>query len=272
MDAKDHYDALDVPTKRARAAGPAAALKRAHNAFKEELIREFATGAGFLVDIGCGRGGDIAKWDRVGVRNALGLDVSDAQIDEANRRARESGLPAYSFEACSASLDELDDIPDGCVDVVATMFSLNYFFGSEESAATIFGKIARILRPGGTLVGVYVDGDEIEKLSKSGQKISESGSYELETTWDSNESVGDGFGKAYKLLVRDTVMDGTAFGGSAPVEHVARASEILRLAASVGLKPVRAGFGKPSAKNVRDAGYRKVVSLTRSFAFEKSCP
>lgn len=267
MDVASHYDSLGVPSKKARSQGPAAGLKRVHNAFKEDMILDFARGSGFLVDLGCGRGGDMNKWARAGVRNAIGMDVSEAQVEEANRRAIESGLMSYSFESCSSSLAELDDIPDGCADAVTSMFSLNYFFGSEESASRVFERASRLLRPGGRFFGVYVDGDAVCTLARRGPTISNA--YELEPSWDDFEAGRSEYGDGYKLLVKDTVMDGSSVGGSAPVEYVTRSSEICRLAAKAGLRVARGGFREPCAKSIRDPGYRVVASLTRSFAFEK---
>lgn len=266
-DAASHYDSLSVQTKRERARGPAAALKRVHNAFKEDLLADFAPCAGFLVDVGCGRGGDIWKWSRIGVRNAIGFDVSESQIDEASRRSYDAGFATYAFEQCSASLDELDDVPDGCADVATSMFSLNYFFGSEESALGVFRRAARILRLGGRFVGVYAEGDKVADLVRVGPKTTSA--YEIEASWDELSDASPGIGDGYKLLVRDTVMDGTSVGGGAPVEYVTRAADVCRMAKAVGLRPIPEGFRMPRSSDVRDPDYRRIASLTRSFAFEK---
>lgn len=53
---------------RARAAGPGAPLKRFHNDIKRKLISRFARDAGCLLDLACGRGGDIWKWIDAGAR------------------------------------------------------------------------------------------------------------------------------------------------------------------------------------------------------------
>jgi mRNA (guanine-N7-)-methyltransferase len=61
--------------------------KRYANAVKRQLIISYARGANCLVDVGCGRGGDISKWRDACVKNVVATDLSAAQLEEA--RARE---------------------------------------------------------------------------------------------------------------------------------------------------------------------------------------
>jgi len=75
---------------RERAAGEALPLKRYHNAIKRALIDTFASGAPRLLDLACGRGGDIHKWHAAGVAYALGIDLSPGEIEEARKRFEES--------------------------------------------------------------------------------------------------------------------------------------------------------------------------------------
>ena len=47
--------------------------------------------AGSLLDLGCGRGGDLSKWREAEVQRVLGMDLSADQLEDARRRAKDGG-------------------------------------------------------------------------------------------------------------------------------------------------------------------------------------
>ena len=72
---------------RSRAEGAALPLKQYHNSIKRELINAFSGGPGAsLLDLACGRGGDIWKWMDAGLSYVLGVDLSPGEVAEAARR------------------------------------------------------------------------------------------------------------------------------------------------------------------------------------------
>ena len=56
---------------------------------KRELINRYSRGARRLLDLACGRGGDLLKWADADVQEVVGVDLSPKEIEEANRRYRE---------------------------------------------------------------------------------------------------------------------------------------------------------------------------------------
>lgn len=56
---------------------------------KRALIEAYAPPGGRLLDLGCGRGGDIDKWWRAGVKEVVGVDLSDKELEEARKRVGE---------------------------------------------------------------------------------------------------------------------------------------------------------------------------------------
>ena len=218
MDSRRHYDALRVARPRDRARGPALELKRFNNGWKRAIILAHARGAEVLVDIGCGRGGDLFKWQAAGVRRVRGLDSSRAQVNEARRRARNAGVSdRFTFDvACS-----LEGIEDASADVVTAMFSLNYVFGDDGSASDLLGGVARVLRPGGRFVGIFTDGDRV-----------------LATGPVANDTFALRFleDSTYSMYIEDTVMAGA--GRTAPAEHIVLRDRLERVAAQHGLRPL----------------------------------
>jgi 2-polyprenyl-3-methyl-5-hydroxy-6-metoxy-1,4-benzoquinol methylase len=90
---KRHYDAhakTPVGSRkdalRQRQQGPAIQLKKFHNDVKRELINTYSRGSRRLLDLACGRGGDLNKWADADIREVVGVDLSPKEIDEAKRR------------------------------------------------------------------------------------------------------------------------------------------------------------------------------------------
>lgn len=69
--------------------GPAIQLKKFHNDVKRQLINAYAGGAARVLDLACGRGGDIHKWVDARISHVVGVDLSPKEIDEAKRRFSE---------------------------------------------------------------------------------------------------------------------------------------------------------------------------------------
>ena len=135
----------------ARDAGALIAYKRHANAVKRRMIEEYAGGAELLVDMGCGRGGDINKWREARVRRVMALDLSAAQLDEARRReGQDPSRQATDICWVHASMMQPDllatlqplmhamgggDAADG----VSLQFAMQYAFESEAKASSLLG-------------------------------------------------------------------------------------------------------------------------------------
>jgi len=95
-----------------------------------------------LVDLGCGRGGDVARGaGRVGPGgSATGVDGSDRMVAAAalalaghlNARVVKSDLGAVA-------------LPDRCADVIVSNCAINH----APDKATVYREVHRLLRPGG---------------------------------------------------------------------------------------------------------------------------
>ena len=229
--ASDHYDAKARPGMSARqaiaerAAGPSAAIKRYHNDVKRRLIDIFATGAPRYLDVACGRGGDIFKWIGAHVRFVRGIDVSPREIDEARSRFA-AVRPRPRTTDCVFEV-----VPDAArwsspdneaYDVVACMFAIHYFFGTEDHARSFFATVSASLEVGGVFFGVFPDGHRV--LEAAG-----SPSMRIEVVDDG--ATGE-FGREVSFEILDTVIE----GGSR--EFLVFPETLTRLAAEHGLEPI----------------------------------
>eukprot|EP00962_Isochrysis_galbana_P043398 scaffold16508_cov108-Isochrysis_galbana.AAC.1 len=156
-----------------RRSGVLYTYKRYANAVKRQLICKHAAGAGCLVDIGCGRGGDIGKWRDAGVRRVVATDLSAAQLDEARGRERDGkgrGKGGGGTQIVWRQQSMLDPklasrlAPElewagasAGADAVAAMFCVQFCFGSERAAASLLRQVSGMLRPGGVFFGTAPD-------------------------------------------------------------------------------------------------------------------
>ena len=120
-----------ILTQRERSGLPTADLARFHNWVKRQLLR-FNCRAGSVLDLGCGRGGDLHKFQAAQVRYVLGIDISAASIEQARTRYREQPADIWGFEfdtavfdMCSACNELSRLLSSHPVDCVSCQFALH---------------------------------------------------------------------------------------------------------------------------------------------------
>ncbi|KAG6024366.1 hypothetical protein E4U41_001796 [Claviceps citrina] len=149
-----------------------------------------------VLDIGCGKGGDLNKWQQAPqpIQLYVGLDPAEVSIDQAKERYRNissrggaggrgGGRGGFSrrppprvFDArfhvkdCyGESIEDLEIIrqvgfdPSPMnhrgFDVVTMMFSMHYAFESERNARTMLRNVAGALKKGGRFIGCIPNSD-----------------------------------------------------------------------------------------------------------------
>ena len=130
--------------------GALIAYKKHANAVKRRQIEQYAGGTNLLVDLGCGRGGDINKWREARVRHVMALDLSAAQLDEARRRAGQD--PSRHTASTTIDWHHLSMLqPDllqtlqphlagsHAADAVTAQFAIQYAFSDEHTASRVLG-------------------------------------------------------------------------------------------------------------------------------------
>ncbi|KAK7422263.1 mRNA cap guanine-N7 methyltransferase [Neonectria magnoliae] len=162
-----------------------------------------------VLDIGCGKGGDLNKWQQAPqpIQLYVGLDPADVSIDQARERYRTLGSrggrggrggarggynrrpPPPPFDARFAVKDcygeSIEDIeivrqvgwdPSPMnrrgFDVVSMMFSMHYAFENEKNARTMLRNVAGALKKGGRFIGCIPNSDVLgEHVRKFNEKI-----------------------------------------------------------------------------------------------------
>lgn len=116
-----HYNARPEVGKAAREESPIIGLKSFNNWIKAVLIAKFARPAivatndrpegleyvgskrrprktARVLDLGCGKGGDLQKWAKTDIATYVGVDIAAVSIDQARGRWNEQKRKAFAGE------------------------------------------------------------------------------------------------------------------------------------------------------------------------------
>lgn len=150
-------------------------------------------GRGKVLDMGCGKGGDMNKWAKARVQEILcvgtsyswnftsrfathkimnRLDIADVSVNQARGRYESMG---GRFDASFAALDCYTEplnkafSPERLstpLDVVSMQFCMHYAFESETKARCMLDNVSRYLRPGGVFIGTIPNAERLMCVSE----------------------------------------------------------------------------------------------------------
>lgn len=157
-------------------------LRAFHAGIKESLISRHVLRGNKVVDLGSGVGGDMFKFVRAGASSVVAIDLSESNLQEAQRRCTERGKTdpdverlrkTSSWHMCDATKsDQLLKlarvIGQETVDVINCHFLLQYICGSQEQFIKLFEWAAFILKRGGVLVATAPNGATIRRMTING--------------------------------------------------------------------------------------------------------
>jgi SAM-dependent methyltransferase len=146
-------------------------LRKIHNDYKRKHITKWVKPNSYVLDCGCGRGGDWWKWKACGVQVAA-IDPDAESIKEAESRANVMGFNVWFL----GQGDIRQAAFAGPYDVVCYNFSLHYIFENENTLTESLKAIKVALKPGGLLIGITPEKARAEAMAdESGNFIDELG-------------------------------------------------------------------------------------------------
>ena len=158
---RQHYNAAARETARQRQHSRHLPLRQAHNQLKLGLMREWVPHPPrSVLDLACGKGGDVSKWSMLRAGSYVGVDVADEALRVAQQRYAHVHMPQRYVQA-----DVLAAPPPGTYDVVSLQFAMHYFGGARLAA--LWDRIRRALAPGGVVLCTYTDGMAVARLALS---------------------------------------------------------------------------------------------------------
>ncbi|XP_075849806.1 mRNA cap guanine-N(7) methyltransferase isoform X1 [Microcebus murinus] len=173
-----HYNELQEVGLEKRSQSRIFYLRNFNNWMKSVLIGEFLekvrqkkTRDITVLDLGCGKGGDLLKWKKGRISKLVCTDIADVSVkqcqqryeDMKNRRDNEYIFSAEFITAdCSKELlmDKFHD-PGMCFDICSCQFVCHYSFESYEQADMMLRNACERLSPGGYFIGTTPNSFEL---------------------------------------------------------------------------------------------------------------
>ncbi|KPV75839.1 uncharacterized protein RHOBADRAFT_52859 [Rhodotorula graminis WP1] len=242
----DHYNARPNTDRIARRDSPIIGLKNFNNWIKSVLIAKFGRREGDttprirVLDLGCGKGGDLHKWTRAGTEEYVGIDIAAVSIAQAQQRydtMRGQRFPArfFTLDCFENPIEEV--LPPHAVarpfDVVSMQFCMHYAFETEAKVRMMLANVARYLKPGGVFVGTIPDSKNLfEHLSDPPDPVNSPlvfGNAVYSVKFDEREWPSP-YGHRYTFFLQDAVEE--------VPEYVVYWDNFVSVAAEYGLSPV----------------------------------
>ena len=168
----DHYNKKNETDLASRSKSRIFFLRNFNNWIKSVLlnkyINELPTSRPSVLDLGCGRGGDIRKWKIANVSRVTFADIAEKSLEECEKRYHENRA---SFKAKFVHLDATKELLADKIDsenerqheLVSSQFVIHYSFESFEQADTFLRNVSDSLKVGGFFVGTTTNAYELIK-------------------------------------------------------------------------------------------------------------
>ncbi|XP_077416827.1 mRNA cap guanine-N(7) methyltransferase [Vanacampus margaritifer] len=186
----NHYNRLQEVGLAARSQSRIFFMRNFNNWLKSVLIGETVEklrDAGqrrlSVLDLGCGKGGDLLKWRKGGIGHLVCADIAGVSVEQCRTRYEQmrrkgrgdEGMFSAQFITadCTKELlaDKLDR-PDLTFDVCSCQFVYHYSFESEVKADMMLRNACERLKPGGYFIGTTPDAYELVKRMEASDSLS----------------------------------------------------------------------------------------------------
>lgn len=185
-----HYNNLQEKGLYERSKSNIFYMRNFNNWIKSMLINEYLTkikdnaphGAPLKVlDMCCGKGGDLLKWEKGGITHLICTDIADISVEQCQKRyttmaerahnARNKFQKMFSAEFFASDCtrnrirEQFKDVSIK-LNLVSCQFSFHYCFESLKQAECMIRNAAECLTEGGYFIGTIPDANEIIRRQK----------------------------------------------------------------------------------------------------------
>lgn len=146
-------------------------LRRFHNWIKTILLELYVKRDTDLLDLASGKGGDLHKWKKIGVKRVVGIDIDRNSIKTAIIRRENVYGPKSNIMFYKRNLSIDSYRSQKLFETVTCFFAIHYFFKNTKSLDNILKNVSNNLKTGGYFIGTAFDSNPIMKdLSKGNTK------------------------------------------------------------------------------------------------------
>ena len=205
---KKHYENAEGLGKKERELLETISVRKMNNFIKTVLINEHVPEESSILDIGCGKGGDLKKFAHRNILEYVGIDISKKSIQNAEERYKSSFL---RFRGRFLEADVYNRVLnlEKLFDIVSIQFSFHYAFSSEESLRTSLENIKTHLKAKGKLIATVPDSEVLLRRYKKygnnyGNKFY---SIKFTETLEEISAKECKVGTAYRFTLKDSLDD-----------------------------------------------------------------
>lgn len=181
--AADFYNKLQRNKTSDRADSMLFHMRAMNNWVKSILINDFAKRGDRVLDLACGKGGDLMKWAKRGFSKYVGVDIAQKSLEDAvdrfsnNAQNRELDVAFVQGDLGEVSLTDdvlhcwsrdvptwghrVTNIEPGSFNIVSMQFAFHYMFGDEPRASRFFQTLHSLLTDGGVFIATTVDPNKV---------------------------------------------------------------------------------------------------------------
>uniref|UniRef100_A0AC35F3K3 mRNA cap guanine-N7 methyltransferase n=1 Tax=Panagrolaimus sp. PS1159 TaxID=55785 RepID=A0AC35F3K3_9BILA len=177
-----HYNNVQNKDLNERTASRIFFQRNFNNWMKSMLIQEAtslcmqnqSTGMFVILDICCGKGGDLLKWHKAEVDEIVLVDIAAESVKQCetryiemrNRPQNHAQFGAHFITMDCTEENLFDKLPRDTMlfDIVSCQFALHYAFRSEKALRQMLYNISAGLRKGGYFIGTLPDAERIVHL------------------------------------------------------------------------------------------------------------
>jgi len=180
IEIKEHYNNIKDKGLEGRVQSKAINIRNTNNFIKACLIRMYVKRGDSVLDLGCGKGGDLLKYEKAGIGVYHGVDIAEMSINDA--KLRFNGMKK-SFKTSFDVRDVYGQHMDLGVqfDIVSSQFSFHYAFSNSLLLDVALQNVERHLKPGGFFIATVPSKDVILQRHQQGRLHNEFYKIELGT-------------------------------------------------------------------------------------------
>eukprot|EP00850_Spirogloea_muscicola_P020402 SM000214S06796 [mRNA] locus=s214:112275:115008:- [translate_table: standard] len=175
------YNSRENQSHQQREASTIIHLKKLNNWVKSVLIQTYVRPGAAVLDLACGKFGDLIKWEKAHVGYLVGIDIASGSVEDARMRYNGEGsqdrrqLPSFPArlicgDCWKVSLMEHLKM-DTPFDAISCQFAFHYSFETEARARQALKNVSDLLRPGGIFFGTLPDANVIVRKLRQAQVL-----------------------------------------------------------------------------------------------------
>lgn len=223
-----HYNELKEAGRKERHKSKIYYMRNFNNWIKSQLINEYMDlikqqkrvgDALRVLDMCCGKGGDLLKWDKAFISHLICTDIAEVSVEQCQRRYQDILQRAEKskfghkftaeFFACDSTMVRLRErYKDASLqlNLVSCQFAFHYCFESLQQADCMIRNAAECLQPGGYFIATIPDAYEIiRRLKEAGPDARSFGNDVYSIEFECNTKQLPLFGAKYQFHLEGVV-------------------------------------------------------------------